>query len=178
MNEATKNRAKQVILEILRRTGGPLDKVRLYKAFYHAHLIFAETNPGFLSAWPFARMPRGPGIDMGSKLLEELQATGILTQQGSGEAAVYVVTDEKAQVEPLPAPAQDAIQQAVEKVLSQTPEQASDQTHEQSRAWQEGRNGDILNIYIDPIPEDEYRKRQDDLRALDEELRGIFEARR
>src|SRR5438445_13850927 len=123
MNDITKNRAKQIILEILRQAGGRLDKVRLYKAFYHAHLYFAENNPGFLSAWPFARMPRGPGIDAGNRLLEELLSARILSQTGGGEAAEYAIADEK-QVEPLPAPALEAIQYAVEKVLSQTPEAA------------------------------------------------------
>jgi hypothetical protein len=174
MNDTTKNRAKQVVLEILRRTGGHLDKVRLYKAFYHAHLYFAENNPGFLSAWPFARMPRGPGIDAGNRLLEELLAARILTQKGCGETTEYAATEEKTPGEPLPAPALEAIQHAVEKILSQTPEEASDCTHEESRSWQEGRNGDILNVYIDPIPEDEYRRRQEALRILDQELKGIL----
>lgn len=167
-------RAQQVILEILRQAGGRLDKVRLYKAFYHAHLNYAERCPGFLSSWPIARMPRGPGIDGGSKLLDELKHDGLLSQEGDRDSAQYCLSGTIPEGEPLSEDALLAIRQATELVLAQTPEEASEHAHNSSRAWREGRNGDILNIYTDMVPEEEFRRRQDSLSELDRELQNIF----
>ncbi|MBP87557.1 MAG: hypothetical protein CMJ64_12665 [Planctomycetaceae bacterium] len=61
---AEKDRAKRIIIEIIRQADGSFErKTNLYKAFYHAHLKYAADNPGYLSKWPIVRMPRGPGID-------------------------------------------------------------------------------------------------------------------
>ena len=83
-----KNRAKQIIVEIVRQAGGVLDnKTNLFKAFYRAHLKFAESNPGFLSTWKIVRMPNGPGIHRFEVLLGELIADGYLEVDEVGKAA-------------------------------------------------------------------------------------------
>src|SRR5262249_21936706 len=73
-------RAQDVILEILRVTDGEwTGKTKLFKAFYFAHLYFANENPGLLTDWPIARMPEGPGIDNSKLLFEELKQEGLIT---------------------------------------------------------------------------------------------------
>ena len=70
---ANRDRAKKVIVEIIRQAGGELTATaRLYKAFYFAHLYYAETAPGYLSDWPIVKMPTGPGIHSCGGLVLEL----------------------------------------------------------------------------------------------------------
>ena len=54
------------------------------------------------------------------------------------------------------------------------PEQLSFLTHERSRSWNEAQMGEILNIYIDTIPDDEYQRRQQQMRELSSNLAGLF----
>jgi hypothetical protein len=55
--------AKNVILEILRVGDGEWSgKIKLHKAFYFAHLYYANEYPGFLTDWHFAKLQHGPGI--------------------------------------------------------------------------------------------------------------------
>ena len=62
MTVRDKEVAKQVILEIIRQAGGVLNyKTSLFKAFYHAHLHFAETQSGYLSTWPIVACREAPG---------------------------------------------------------------------------------------------------------------------
>ena len=71
MDKAMKDRknqaelAKQVICAIVEAAGGKLEgQVRLYKAFYYAHLYCWENAAeGVLTDYPIVRMPNGPGID-------------------------------------------------------------------------------------------------------------------
>src|SRR4051812_23617273 len=73
MTMPDKSRAKQIIVEIIRLSGGRLEsKTRLFKIFYFAHLYFAKDNPGYLSDWTIVRMPHGPGIDTAESLIREL----------------------------------------------------------------------------------------------------------
>ena len=44
----------------VRQADGFRIKTNLFKAFYHAHLEFARTQPGYLSNWPIVHMPNGP----------------------------------------------------------------------------------------------------------------------
>src|SRR5829696_1839003 len=92
-----KQRAKQIIVEIIRASGGSLtNKTNLFKAFYHAHLKYAEKRPDILSDWPIIRMPRGPAIDRFNVLLGELISEGILdlgcVEKGPFEAMQFELT--------------------------------------------------------------------------------------
>lgn len=44
-----------------------------------------------------------------------------------------------------------------------TATQLSQYTHEYSKAWNEGENGQVLDIYIDVIPDAEYYRRKREL---------------
>src|SRR6266478_7873322 len=72
--------ADRVIVEIIRKAEGELTgKMRLFKAFYFAHLIYSETHPGTLTDWQIAHMPEGPGIHRCDDLLNPLVKKGYLT---------------------------------------------------------------------------------------------------
>ena len=56
MNMLDTDRAKRVLVELIRAAGGEwTGKTRLYKAYYLAHLYYAETESGFLTNWPVVR---------------------------------------------------------------------------------------------------------------------------
>src|SRR5262245_14796407 len=75
-----RTRAQDVILEILRSADGEwTGKSKLFKAFYFAHLYYANEQPRLLTDWPIARMPQGPGIDNSHELFNSLVAAGLLT---------------------------------------------------------------------------------------------------
>ena len=159
-----KERAKQIIAEIIRQAGGTLDnKTNLYKAFYHAHLRYAETQPGYLSSWPIVRMPRGPGIHDFDILLGELMAEGkVETKQVAWEGFSgfrFRLCHGPVQRSLLPEGALEAIAFGVAQVRGKSAEQVSKETHESSRAWRNAKDGEELNIYIDGIPEEEYQQR-------------------
>ena len=167
--------AQQVILELIRDANGEwVGKKKLFKAFYFAHLYYAEEQSGLLTDWPIARMPEGPGIDNSSKLFGELVQLGCLAidvvQEGPFPEYRYRLT-EKAAAEPsLPEDARKSIREAVDFAAPRSAEELTQITHERSRAWREGKDGDILDIYIDIIPEDEYEQAQAKLANLDRVL--------
>src|SRR5437667_11993892 len=67
-----RERAKRLILEILRQSEGGLGKTQLFKAFWLAHLYYFKMAPGYLTDWPIVRMPNGPGIDRADRLILDL----------------------------------------------------------------------------------------------------------
>src|SRR5437588_9025156 len=93
-----RTRAQDVILEILRHADGEwTGKAKLDKAFYFAHLYFANERPGLLTDWPIARMPQGPSIEKSHELFGELVREGYLTieqvHEGPYPESRYRLTD-------------------------------------------------------------------------------------
>ncbi len=84
MNMLDVDRAKQVLVELIRAAGGEWTGLtKLYKAFYLAHLYYADSAPGYLTNWPIVRMPNGPGVESGDELLTELVLADIITRQNA-----------------------------------------------------------------------------------------------
>jgi hypothetical protein len=172
--------AQDVILEILRTSDGEwVGKTRLFKAFYFAHLYFAKENPGILTSWPMARMPQGPGINNSDELFEQLESIGLVSLEkvhdGPYTEYRYRLTPKGNSQAAAPEAAKRAIEQSVNFCKDKTAAQLSAITHERSRSWNYGQNGDILDIYIDIIPDDEYQKRQKELARLNSALVGVFD---
>jgi uncharacterized phage-associated protein len=168
-------RAKQVIAEIVRCAGGELTgKLKLFKAFYFAHLFYAENAPDYLTNWPIVKMPNGPGIDSGDVLLTELVRARVLKRDaatvGPYHATKYRTGEASVPGEGLSATAIESIRKAVELVQTMSATELSEATHEYSRSWNEAKEGQRLNIYIDHIPDEEFERRQVDLDILDREL--------
>jgi hypothetical protein len=179
MSMTERSKAKQVILEIIRQGKGKLTgKTRLYKAFYVAHLLYAEQETGYLTAWPIVRMPFGPGIDCGDELIAELELAGMLTRkkvaEGPWKTTRYLLTGDNERTERLAAPARRAIKQAVAFVCSKTATELSDLTHEFSRSWIEARDGQPLDIYVDIIADDEFERREREIDSLHRELMSAW----
>lgn len=152
--------AKRLLCAIIQEAGGQLDsQVRLYKAFYWAHLAYYQRFEGMLSDYPMARMPQGPGIDRGEDLLFELQASGLLqvserpipgmnperTFKLTAGFVVNVTPEER-----------EAIRDGLKKIEGKTAREVSDETHQTSRAWNRKRNGQILNIYEDLLSQEQF----------------------
>jgi hypothetical protein len=168
-------KAQNVILEILRSADGEwTGKTRLFKAFYLAHLYYANQTPGLLTDWPIVRLPQGPGIHNSEQLFADLVNGGYLTVEPVHEGPYpeyrYRLTDKGFAAT---RPAEDAccaVEKAVGFCEGKTGADLSQITHERSRSWIKGQDGDILDIYIDLIPDEEYQKRERDIKELDRQL--------
>jgi hypothetical protein len=179
MVDSERGRAKRVILEIIKRSGGELaGATKLHKMFYWAHRYYSELAPGYLSEWPIVRMPNGPGIDASRSLLGELVMDGLLeVGHASGEPftpTTYRLTDGLIPGEPLDEIALQAIGMAVDHILPMTATQASEEAHRESRSWRSAWDGCPINIYIDHIPEEEYRTRRQELHELKDRIAAAF----
>jgi hypothetical protein len=169
-----RERAKQIILQILKEAGGSLGKTMLFKAFWLAHLFFAKKATGYLSGWKIVRLPHGPGIDKGDYLILQLKKSGdiALDHQPKGpytETVCRIIRESPAD---LPPGAIEAIQSAVNIVkMHDSVTQISEWSHEVSRSWNTTPNGSELDIYSDLIPDDVYYERKLKL----EELNVIYD---
>lgn len=171
--------AQEVLLEILRTADGEwTGKAKLFKVFYFAHLYYANERPGQLTNWPIARLPQGPGIDKSHLLFDSLVKDGYLTIEPAHEGPYpdyrYRLTAKGQAADRPPTDARDAIKEATLFCLPRTAAELSQITHVRSRSWIEGKDGDILNIYVDTIPDDEYERRRAVISTLDSDLSAIL----
>lgn len=174
-----RERAKQIILHILKQAGGSLGKSRLFKAFWLSHLYYAKNAPGYLSGWKIVRLPHGPGIDKGDELILQLKKSGDVAvdhePRGPYTEIVCKLT-EKSSLKDMPEEATKAIKSAVRVVteLHGSVERISEWSHEISRSWISTPNGEELDIYTDLIPDDVYLERDLDLKELNEFYDDLF----
>lgn len=156
-----KERAKRIIFEIIRQAGGVLEnKTNLYKAFWKAHLSYAERNLGYLSGWPIIRMPNGPGIDRFEVLIGEMLAEELISleqvQRGEFQAFVFRTAKDATPSAPITDEDVAAIREGVESVRAKSARAVSEESHLLSRSWREGANGEEQDIYLDLMTDDEY----------------------
>jgi Protein of unknown function (DUF4065) len=175
MSMTERAKAKRVIAAMVKHAGGTFTgKTRLFKAFYIAHLLYAEQQRGYLTNWPIVRMPHGPGIDGGDELIAELELSGILelhkVPEGPWSTTRYRLTGDERGGDKLSSAETRAIKQAVEFVRKKTASELSELTHEHSRSWIGARDGQPLDIYIDMIPDDEFERREREIDAVHREL--------
>lgn len=177
----SKERAKLVIVEIIRQAGGVLqNKTNLFKTFYHAHLLYAKKNPGYLSTWPIVKMPNGPGIDRFDLLLGELMTQGVLHSEevraGNYQAFKFTLTEHAFEGR-LDVDAISAIAEAYQTVEGKSAHQVSYESHLHSRTWREADYGDELVIYCDPIPDEEFNARQERMKVIASALKAADASR-
>jgi hypothetical protein len=171
--------AKQVILEIILQAGGVLKhKTILFKAFYRAHLRFAQTHTTYLSAWPIVRMPFGPGIHQFDVLLGELLAERAVRfcqiESGPYDGFEFQLAEKNRRQELLPAGAREAIKYAWEQVKDKSASKASEDSHQDSRAWRESRDGEELNIYLDLLDDQQYAAQKQRTHEIAEAFRAVL----
>ena len=172
-----RNRAIRIMAEVIRQAGGAITgTTALHDAFYFAHLYYAESEPGYLSDWPIVKMPNGPAIHSGSRLIAEMKEAGILStdhiQVGPFRAVRLRLCDGALPGEPLQEDAIRAIGRAIELVRHKSTAELHDLIREFSRSWHSARQREEMCIYIDPIPDDEYESGQ----ARLAEMRAALEA--
>jgi hypothetical protein len=151
--------AKDVICQIIAVAGGRLDgRLRLYKAFYYAHLFFWKRGTGVLTTHPIVRMPLGSGIHEAKGILQELQEEGrirITTRpNGPYEEHVYELAS-KFEINPED-PRHKAVEDAVEWIRNKSAVELSEETHVYSRSWRQAKDGEALDIYADLLDDEEY----------------------
>ena len=166
--------ARQVILEIIRKSEGEfVGKSRLHKTLYFAHLSYFELAPGYLTDASFARLPQGPAIHDGDRILLDLQNEGWLELETIHEGPYpdnrYRLTAKAWAPEcDLPDKAKEAIQRAVDFVRDKSASELSEITHEYSKAWnQQPEPGGLLDIHLDVIPDEEYQRRRTELEKME-----------
>ena len=163
-------RAKKIIVELVRQAGGQFqNKTNLFKAFWKAHLAYAANSPGYLSTWPIVRMPNGPGIEDFDLLLSEMLLDGWLTidetEVGPYRAMVFKLGP-NCPPPTLPESAIEAIQDGIKAVDGKSATAVSDESHRQSRVWREAKDGEVLDIYLDLIGDEERARLDADLAVL------------
>lgn len=156
---------KRLILKLIQAYGGTLKgKTRLFKAYYYAHLAYWKLCQQMLTTSTIARMDGGPGIDGAAGILNELVDEGLIAigSEESGMSRPTVVYSLKVEF-----PLDDdnledkAVKQAWEKTHRLPGGALSQKTHRDSRAWERGENGDIIDVYFDAADAEEL----DQLRA-------------
>jgi hypothetical protein len=178
MMAPSKELAKRIILEILRQSGGSLGKTRLFKTFWLAHLFYAKKARGYLSDWPIVRMPQGPGIHHGDRLLDELCQEGTLERSHEPRGPFVEIScrlkDDQVETH-LSQEAVKAIQEAVSFARQYaTAGSLSELSHDFSRSWNNLPDGAELNIYTDLIPDDEYQNGKDEMEQMKRDYEQIF----
>ncbi|MBI1903011.1 MAG: hypothetical protein HYS13_18080 [Planctomycetia bacterium] len=177
-----KERAKRIIVEIVRQAGGRFaQKTNLFKAFWKAHVEYARKHVMPLSNWPIVRMPKGPGIDRFNELLGELISQGIIEPEeriiGGNPAFVFNLADSSAYEGELNADERKAIKKGVAAVVNKSASKVSKASHRQSRAWEKAKDGDQLDLVLDTIPEREFRERNRRLAELNKVADKFFRSR-
>lgn len=172
---ASKERAKAIILNIIRQNGGIFEgKTRLFKAFYFAHLYYYKDAHMLLTDWPIVRLPEGPGIHAGTELIQELRQSGRISTSArpNGPFIEEVYSLEVADTPEMNEAERSAIDKTCEFVHGKSANMLSDLTHEESRSWKKRSNGDELNIYVDLQTDEEYDDNRRELKRLNDLIRG------
>jgi hypothetical protein len=178
MSHSGRALAKDIILEILRQADARFrGKTRLYKTFYFAHLYHYRNGNGLLCDWPIVRMPEGPGIDEGTDLLHELRADGKIELHSETcgpyrEVHISLTCD---QFSALGDAEILAIKEAVAHVADRSAAELTNETHEHSRSWLKASDGEVLNIYLDVMDDEEYQKSASEIRKLNADLAAVFQ---
>lgn len=165
--------AEHVVIELIRQAGGVWDgRSKLFKAFYFAHLYYAADEPGILSDWPIVRMTHGPGIQDSAVLLSRLTNRGDLAieriHEGPYPECRYRLATKAASASPLPADAVKSIKAAADFVIPKSAAELTQLTQQRSRSWREAKDGEIIDIYVDLLPDEEYDAEKAKLAHLDQ----------
>lgn len=167
----------EVICQIVAAAGGRLEgRLRLYKAFYYAHLFYWQRGSGVLTQHPIVRMPYGPGIHGAGTILP------MLVKQGRIRISTRALGPYREYVYELAAPLQidpndqryRAVIEAVEWIRDKPAVELSEETHLYSRSWREARDGDVLDIYQDLLEDDEYTRVRQDIAQAEALVDAVF----
>jgi hypothetical protein len=182
-DQARAERARQIIVEVLHQAGGELtSRAALSRAFYFAHLYYADRAPGYLGFWPILRAPDGPVIGQLGDLLTELVGKGVVelghVEQGPYTTMSYRLTSREQRGEGLETEAVQAIQDAVNVVQQTSPAELGELIRQHSRSWRMTADGEEMRvIYIDSGADDEHDERDRNLREIGNSLEKVLKER-
>lgn len=156
-----RQKAMMVLCGILQASGGSLTgKIRLYKAFYRAHLNYWRDQGEVLTRYPIVRMPMGPGIHEADALIAHMAATGQIrhtvgTPGREREERFELLGDCAWEKD---SPEYESIKAAAEWANGLEGHELSELTHQTSRSWQEAVDGEELDIYADEADPDRVQR--------------------
>lgn len=170
-NKPDAETAKRIVCALIAEAGGRFEgKTRLNKAFWWAHVHYYKHHRGLLSQYPIARLPEGPAIDDADDLLVSLEREGRIelaqepVPNQPEPQAVYIL---KQQPTTLGDDALDSIHAASEWIRGRYGTAASEESHRLSRGWQNGRNGDVIDIALDALTPDDYQATKEEIEKID-----------
>ncbi len=172
-----REKAKAILVAIIQAAGGSFNgKTRLYKAFYVAHLLHFRDHRGVLSDYPIIRMPRGPAVDEGDRLLAELRDEGLLllSQRPVGPYLEDVFTAASKEFKALEPAELDSVRRAVEWIADKPSTELSQWTHEFSNTWEDTPDGREMNIYADLLSESEYARMKKRHQGVENLVHAVF----
>jgi hypothetical protein len=167
--------AKQILIEIFRVSDAPrLSAAHLHRAFFLAHLFYAKANPAHLSDWPIVKGDRGPELAGADALLRQLETQGVLQRHAAhvgpfSTSLFQLRTDEFTGLEDRQIA---SVRQAVQFMADYGDAELDQLISSQSRCLRLAEPGQELDLYLDLIPEEEYVRREADLRDLASVLAG------
>lgn len=170
-------RVKKVIVELVRQNGAPIrNKTELFNAFWKSHLHFAAQQTGYLSTWPMIRTASGVAIKDFDYLLSELLADGWLALNEAQVDTVWsivIALGPSAPASSLPDAAIRAIRDAVQGKVDDGPS-----SHRESRVWQDAKDGEELDIYLDLMSTEDRDCREASLAMLAEAIGATYSTSR
>ncbi len=168
--------AKDLICDIISLCeGGEIKgQSRLYKAFYHAHLVYYDRFPGILSTYPIVHMTHGPGIEDGETLLKELQDEGRI-EIGKAPIGKYSETVIKVTnpCKPPESNRRTAIEAGLDKIKNKTATQLREETHG-AVSWNKVVDGQEQPIYLDLLSTDQLAQMKRELAQATEAAAQVF----
>lgn len=150
-----RERAKRTMLGLVAASDGKLvGKLRLYKAFYRAHILYFEETGLELTGYPIVHMTNGPGIDNADDLIDEMEEEGTLYEAvgngGREKECVYTTVGVRRLEED--AEKADAIRKAVEWANALDEDELKAASH--NRSWRESGSGREQNIFVDLLSDE------------------------
>ncbi|MBI3462431.1 MAG: hypothetical protein HY000_05135 [Planctomycetes bacterium] len=182
-DQARAERARQIIVEILHQAGGEItSRAALSRAFYFAHLYYADRASGYLGFWPILRAADGPVIGQLGDLLADLVTKGIAelghVQQGPYTSMCYRLTSRELRGEGLDSEAVQSIQDAVNLVQQTSPAELGELIRQNSRSWSTTADGEEMRvIYVDSGPDDEHELWDRRLQEIEEAMNRVWNER-
>ena len=181
MNEhlqAERERAKNVLLRLIAEHGGTFNgKMRLNKAFWHAHLAFRRLAGGAetLTDWPIVRAPNGPKVEDDDSLINDLLGEGkievhLKPTAAKPERVFRLLVDPPAMGET----EVEAIRQGVAACEGKSGHRMSTESHRESREWRNLLDGDTMNVYADLLDEHDYRRMKQSVREAGDLVDSVF----
>lgn len=156
---------KRLILKIIQAYGRRLEgKTRLFKTYYFAHLEYFKATGRTLTDGTIAHFPHGPGIRDFDGFLTTLQKDNRVKETKSAPGSYIEFTYELLTDVPLTESAEDkAVRKAVEITAKFSAKELSDMSHVISHSWNGTVDGNLMDICIDVVS-------NEDLAQIDKSL--------